>query len=184
MSAVETKRDEIAKRYGGVLFTLSQESQSLKAILKEATLLHQYLQEASFLWARLVSPVASLHIQQKVVESLTSSLKLGSLMRRFLMILCQNHRLQNLMSILDDFILRAQGAEGVIGGVLETAMTLSKKEIEDLQNSLTVQLGKEVSLRQDVKESLIAGVILHIGSQMIDASLGTQLSKLRQAMKG
>ena len=100
------------------------------------------------------------------------------------MILCQNHRLQNLMSILDNFTLRAQGAEGIVGGVLETAMTLSNKEIEELQDSLTVQLGKKVSLQQDVKEGLIAGVILHIGSRMVDASLKTRLNKLRQVMKG
>ena len=184
MSAVETKRDEIAKRYGGVLFALSQESQSLKAILTEVTLLHRYLQEASSFWARLVSPVASLHIQHQVVEGLVSSLKLGSLLRRFLMILIQNHRLQNLMSILDNFTLRAQEAEDIVGGILETAMTLSNKEIEELQDSLTVQLGKKVVLQQNVKESLIAGVILHIGSRMVDASLKTRLNKLRQVMKG
>jgi F-type H+-transporting ATPase subunit delta len=98
--------------------------------------------------------------------------------------LCQNRRLQRLNVIFDEFTALTKAAEGIVEGVLETTTELSKNEIETLQKSLKLQLGKDVFLHQEIKESLLGGVVLRIGSMMIDASIGTQLTKLRLAMKG
>ncbi len=184
MSHVETRRGEIAKRYGGVLFSLAQEQQTLPSVLKEAALLQHSLQKEPQAWSQVVNPTLPLQPQRHIVESLGVSLKLGSLMRRFLMVLCQNRRLSHLKPSLEEFSALTQWAEGTREGVLETASELTQKEMESLQQSLKSQLGKDISLRQEVKENLLAGVVLHLGSQMIDASLRTQLNKLRTAMKG
>ena len=184
MSDIEARHDEIAKRYGGVLFNLAQENKTLKAVLKEVALLRQSIQKDPKGWSHVVNPTLSLQTQRHIVESLVTSLKLGPLMKRFLMVLCHNHRLSHLKAILDEFTTLTQSAEGIVEGVLETASELSKKEIDALQKSLKNQLGKHVSLTQVIKKNLVAGVVLRIGSMMIDASLGTRLNKLKTAMKG
>lgn len=184
MSDVGTRQDEIAKRYGGVLFDLAQESKSKKAILKEVTLLHKSLKAWAHEWSWVMRPNVSVQTQLQIMEKIASSLKLGTLMKRFLVVLCQNRRLQNLQSVLNDFIMRSQLSEGMREGVIETASELSKNEIEALEKSLKIQLGKDITLHQVIKETLLAGVILKIGSIMIDASLGTQLHKIRFGMKG
>ena len=184
MSNLETRRDEIAKRYGGVLFDLAQENKALKIVLKDVNHLRQSLQGDPRGWAQVISPAILPKTQRHVIESLADSLKLGTLVNRFLMILCQNRRLQSLNHILEEFLAQTQAAEGIVEGVIETAAELSNKEIETLQKSLKLQIRKEVSLRQVIKSSLLGGVVLRIGSIMIDASIRTQLNKLRQVMEG
>lgn len=184
MASLEIRRDEVAKRYGGVLFDLTRDNKTPKLVLKDVMRLEACLQKEPQAWAQVVSPILPLQTQKRIIESVVSSLKLGSLMQRFLVILCQNRRLQSLKVILEDFKIRMQYADGVMEGVIETASKLSSKEIEDMQKSLKVQFGKEVSLTQVVKENLIAGVVLRMGSIMIDASLRTRLHKLRCVMKG
>jgi len=183
MSMVGAK-DEISKRYGGVLFDLAQESNVLKSVIKEVALLEQSLESQLKEWRQVVGPTVSVKVQSDIMAKISASLKLSSLMNRFLMILSKNRRLQNLFSILDDFKARSQAAEGLIEGRIETAFSLSIKEIESIQKALKSQLGKDVLLHPEIKENLLGGAILRIGSIMVDASLETQLNKLRQVMKG
>lgn len=184
MSGIETHHDEVAKRYGRVLFELAQENKDSKTVTKDASLLKDSLKEFPLEWSQLLNPSISLQAQTLTMEKLAIVLKLGDLMSRFLGVLCINRRLQKLNVILDDFFVRSHTANNKIEGILETPIELDQKEIEMLQTSLKKQLGKNVSLQQTIKESLLGGVVLRIGSLMIDASIRTQLNKLRYAMKG
>jgi F-type H+-transporting ATPase subunit delta len=179
----ETKQDEVAERYGGVLFDLAQKEKALKRISKEATLLLQCLSGEPHAWTQVVNPTVSSQTQYKILKNLGKSLKWGPLMDSFLRVLCLNRRLPSLESILNYYIVLSQLDEGIQTGVLETATKLSQKDITSLQDALKHQLGKDISLRQELKENLIGGVVLRMGSFMIDASLKTVLNKLRQAMK-
>jgi F-type H+-transporting ATPase subunit delta len=181
---LEIKGYEVAKRYGSVLFDLAQENKKTKDILKEAALLQQCVAQEPRSWARVASPVLPPQIQRKIIEKLAKSLKLSPLMAHFLLVLCKNRRLQNLNLILDDFVIRSQVAEGLLKGVVETSLELTKAQQQDLEKNLEKHLGKKVSLTQVIKEDLIAGVVLHLGSLMIDASIGMRLNKLRHEMKG
>ena len=184
MSKKNPPQNGIATRYGGVLFGLAQENNALKNVLTEVTRLHQCLIAEPREWSRVVSPTTPLRIQQQVVEKLATSLKLGNLMTDFLKVVCQNHRLQDLVFILENFMVRHKAAGGVVEGVVETATGLSQKDIKALHAILKQHLNKDVDLHQEVKESILGGIALRIGSLMIDASVKTQLNKLRQAMKG
>lgn len=184
MANLEIKGYEVAKRYGGVLFDLAQENKKLKDVLKEVTLLQQCVAKEPRSWARVASPVLPPQTQQNIIEKLTKSLKLSSLMTHFLRVLCKNRRLQNLKFILDNFLICSQEAEGLVKGVVETSLELTKAQQQDLEKNLEKHLGKKVSLTQVIKEDLIAGVVLHLGSLMIDASIGMRLNNLRHEMKG
>lgn len=184
MANLEIKGYEVAKRYGGVLFGLAQENKKTKDILKEVDTLQQCVAQEPRSWARVASPVLPPQIQRKIIEKLANSLKLSPLMTHFLLVLCKNRRLQNLNLILDDFVIRSQVAEGLLKGVVETSLELTKAQQQDLEKNLEKHLGKKVSLTQVIKEDLIAGIVLHLGSLMIDASIGMRLNKLRHEMKG
>lgn len=184
MANLEIKGYEVAKRYGGVLFDLAQENKKIKDILKEVDTLQQCVAQEPRSWTRVASPVFPPQIQRKIIEKLAKSLKLSPLMTHFLLVLCKNRRLQNLKLILDDFVIHSQGAEGLVKGVVETSLELTKIQQQDLEKNLEKHLGKKVSLTQVIKEDLIAGVVLHLGSLMIDASIGMRLNKLRHEMKG
>ncbi len=180
MSTVEAGRDEITGRYSGVFFELAQEEKSVPSILKEIEKLKTCISRDMAGWRQLIGPVMSLKTQKKIIEELSRALKLSPLSTHFLDVLVQNRRLKNLVPILEDFRRRAERAEGHIHGVVESATELTKKDVENLQKSI----GKGVVLRQVINENILGGVILRIGSTMVDASLGTQLQKIRQVMKG
>ena len=184
MSNREAEQNQIAKRYGTVFFRLAQEKKKLNPILKDIAQIQRSLQKDSFGWMLLRSPTISLRVQQDVIEKLSSSLKLENLTRQFLLVLCQNRRLQDLSFMLKAFIVQSIASEGVLEGVLETAEKLPPKAMDSLQKALKRQLGQSIVLQQEVKESLLAGAVLRMGSLMVDMSLKTQLHKIGQAMKG
>ena len=181
---MKARPDKIARRYGGVLFDLAHKDNTVKGVLNDLKRLRGCVTAEPLEWSRVVSPSLPLHTQRKILKSLLSSLKLGDLMSHFVMTLCQNRRLPHLNLILEEFLERSQRAKGIVEGTLETTMPLSNKEIETLQNALQSQLGENILLHQEVKEHLLGGMILRIGSLMIDASTKTRLNKLRTTMKG
>lgn len=184
MTATGTNREEVAKRYGGVLFDLAQESKLTPKVLKEASSLSKILQDLGPKWDLVIRSIVPQAVQHEIIEKIGKALKLGMLMRRFLVILCKNRRLSSLHPILKDFSQRTKQSEGVVEGVLETASELTQKQLNDLVKSLKLQMGKDVTLTQRVKEDLLAGVILRMGSTMIDASLKSRLVKIGYGMKG
>ena len=88
------------------------------------------------------------------------------------------------MFILNNFAKRAQFSKGVVEGFVETPIELTKSQLNDLGKALKSYTGKEIVLMQKTQDDLLAGVVLKIGSIMIDGSLRTKLVKIRQGMKG
>lgn len=181
MSDIDVRQNEIAKRYGGVLFSLAQENNILKDISKDTARLHQCLLQEPLEWNLITSPTTPLKIQYQIIEKLAASLKLEKLTTQFLKVVCHNHRLESLIFMLENFKLRCKED---IEGIVETATALSQKELDHLQAVLKQHFKKEVRLRPILKESLLGGVVLRIGTSMIDTSLKTKLNKLHHVMKG
>lgn len=184
MPGIKARPNRIARRYGDVLFALASETNRLNEVTDDLNQLRGCIEAEPYEWTRVISPALPHHTQEKILKRLISALKLGPLLNHFLMVLCENHRLSQVNAILEEFLQCAQRAKGIVEGVVETPFELSGKEVESLQKSLKTQLGKNVLLYQEVKESLLGGIVLRIGSLMIDASTKTQLKKLQTVMKG
>src|SRR3546814_9589892 len=85
-----------------------------------------------------ICPILPPQTQRKIIEKLAKSLKLSSLMTHFLLVLCKNRRLHNLKLILDDFVIRSQGAEGLVKDrkrVVTGEIVSVRVELGDLRNS-------------------------------------------------
>ncbi|MBA3813569.1 MAG: ATP synthase F1 subunit delta [Alphaproteobacteria bacterium] len=184
MSNIAGRSHKIARRYGGVLFELSRKNKALNEVLQDLNLLRACIEAEPRDWSRVANPLLPLYTQRKIMESLVGALKLGKLMRDFLMVLCQNRRLSDMNFILEEFLERVKRGEGIVEGILETPVELSDEEMKDFQQSLTSKLGEKIHLNQKINESLLGGVVLRIGSLMIDGSIKTRLNKLKTVMKG
>lgn len=184
MALRNIKQTEIGKRYGIVLFNLARENKEIESVLKEVQKLYDCLTPILPEWKQAINPTVPLASQQKIIEKISESLQLGKLMVQFLKIVCRNHRLSSLVFILEEFIAKYKKNAGIVEGTLETATKLPKNEVEMLQKHLSQHMGKKIILHQNIKENLLGGVVLRLGSCMIDASLKTQLLKLRQVMEG
>ncbi len=184
MALRNIKQTEIGKRYGIVLFNLARENKEIESVLKEVQKLYDCLTPILPEWKQAINPTVPLANQQKIVEKISETLQLGKLMSKFLNITCRNHRLSSLVFILKEFMAKYKENAGILEGTLETASELSKKEIEKLQERLGQHMCKKIILHQNIKENLLGGVVLRLGSLMIDASLKTQFVHLRQVMEG
>lgn len=184
MTTFKLQGFSVAKRYGGVLFDLAAHDKTEKEILKDVTKLQSALREAAFEWSHVTNPTVSLHTQQGIVDKLAGVLNLSEAFYHFLKVVCQNRRLQALLSILEDFSERCKAATGKREGTVQTATRLTQKELKILESSLKKRLGYDVALQQIVRKNLLGGIVMRVGSMMIDASAKTQLRHFQNVMKG
>jgi F-type H+-transporting ATPase subunit delta len=183
VSQGENKQNEIAKRYGGVLFELASERDLVEHVLKDVHRLLKCLHQDRRAWSFISSPIASPEVQLEVLKKLNLSLETTELTSQFLTTVGRNHRLAHLAEMLEEYIVRCKGALGVMEGVLETAVALPAQALDKIQKVLTKRLGKEVVLQTQINKALLGGVTLRLGSLMVDASLETRLNKLRDMLK-
>ncbi len=183
MSQGENKQNEIAKRYGAVLFELASERNLSEQVLKDVRQLLKCLHQDQRAWSFVSSPVVSSEIQFEVIKKLSLSLKTNQLTSQFLTTVGRNHRLAHLSEMLEEYIVCCKGAIGIMEGTLETAAPLPTQALNKIQAALTKRLGKEVVLQPQVNKALLGGVVLRLGSFMVDASLETRLNKLRDMLK-
>lgn len=183
MAAQGVIQDEIAKRYGGVLFDLAQKNKSTPKILKEVDILLMAIEDLGETWGFVTQPVVRKATQLQVIEKFKSSLKLSQYMVRFLDVMCHYRRLVFLKAILENYKKRYDASKGEVEGIVESPNELTQKQLIDLSKALKKEMSMDVILSQQVKPELMAGVVLRLGSYMVDASLQTKLAKLRQEMK-
>lgn len=184
VSEIKRRPDKIAIRYGGVLFDLAHQDDLVKTVTQDLTTLRTSIDAEPQDWLRVISPSLPLYTQRKIMERLCTSLKFNGLTRHFLLTLCHNRRLPHLDLIFEEFLERKKSAEGIVEGTVESAFAISDNEMRDLEKSLSAQFGKTIHLHQETKENLLGGLVLRLGSLMIDGTTKTQLNKLEKAMKG
>lgn len=184
MSYLTLHQSAIAKRYGGVLFDLARKTRHVDTVLKDVHHLRACLMRDPKAWTYVASPVISLEIQRRILQKLAQALKLGKLMTRFLAVVEEHHRLKELPEMLENFLARHQESLGVQEGILESSLPLSPQSVKSLQKTLSQYFKKEVVLKPSLREELLGGVVIRLGSVMIDGSIRTQLAHLKTVMKG
>lgn len=184
MSQQETSHAEIAERYASVLLECAQEQKGLPKVLRDAKRLQACLDKEERGWTFLASPVVLLTDQARVVERLVKDLKLDKLVAQFLRVVLHHHRLPSLPFILKAFLEKGKALTGAVEGVIETPTPLSPQTVKAFQKIAERYTGKEVALKPTLNQALLGGVVMRVGTFMIDASLKTRLNKLRKVMKG
>lgn len=177
-------RASLAGRYATALFALAEENKSIDTVQASLETLHAAITESDDLQALTSSPVLSRDDAGKAVEATAKSLKLDTLTTNMLGVLAANRRLAQIPAVIRAFTTLAAGHRGEVTAEVTSAHPLDDKQIDALKAQLKKRVGSDVSVSTEVDPSILGGLVVKIGSQMIDNSIKTRLNTLSQAMKG
>jgi F-type H+-transporting ATPase subunit delta len=173
----------VAGRYASALFDLAQESGAIDNVAADLELFEALVQENTDL-ARLVkSPVFSADQQVNAVSAVLTSAKIGGIASNFIRLVARNRRLFLILPMIDAFRSLAAAARGEVVAEVQVAEPLSDKHLGVLKQALDDVTGKKVRVDVKVDPSLIGGLVVRLGSKMIDASVKSKLSSIKHAMK-
>ncbi len=174
----------LAGRYALALFNLAVEKKVLDEVEQNLNVLAALYQENDEFRTLVASPVLGQSEQVKAVAHVAKILGLNAVVENFLGVLATNRRLQKLASMIKEFGKLASHARGEISAEVVAAKALSDDQLDALKNSLKQTMGQDVIFDTRVDESLLGGLVVKIGSRMIDSSVKSKLENLKISMKG
>jgi F-type H+-transporting ATPase subunit delta len=173
----------VAGRYATALLELAKEEKALDAVEADLLRFNEALGASEDL-ARLVkSPVFSAGEQARALEAVLGKLGIEGLTRNFLLLVARNRRLFAIPGMITAFRAMLARERGETSASVIAATKLTEGQVTALKQALQAALGKEVMLDERVDPSLLGGLIVKVGSRMIDTSLRTRLNSLKVAMK-
>ena len=173
----------IAARYAAAVFELAKESGALAALEKDADALTVALESSADLRAMISSPVISRDVQGQAMGAIAAKMGLSGIVANTLQLMAQKRRLFVLPQLLAALAARIAEEKGEVTAEVTSATKLSADQAKKLSATLKARVGKDVKLKATVDESLIGGLIVKLGSTMIDTSVKAKLAALQNAMK-
>lgn len=174
----------LSGRYATALFELARESKTIAEVEASLVAVRQALDESADFRTLTTSPLIGRSDAAKAVAATAAALKLDSTTAKFLGVLAQNRRLGALPAIIRDFRRLAAQFRGETTAEVVSAHPLDAAQVEALKQQLRTRVGRDVNVDLSVDPSLLGGLVVKIGSQMIDSSIKTRLNSLAHAMKG
>jgi F-type H+-transporting ATPase subunit delta len=186
-SRVETSggiRASLAGRYASALFDLARDGRQIDAVGRSLDALSQALSDSKDFAELVESPLVSREAAGKAFEALAPKLKLDPITTNFLGVLARNGRKSQLRSVIRAFRRLAAEHRGETTAEIVTARPLADDQMAALKAQLRVRAGRDVTVDAEVNPDILGGIVVKLGSQMIDASIRTKLNRLATAMKG
>jgi F-type H+-transporting ATPase subunit delta len=182
--ASEKTEGGLAGRYANAVFELAQDQKAVDAVSTDLAALRRAIETSPDL-ARLVrSPVFSAQDQAKALKAILETMGAHPLTAKFVLLLAQKRRLFALNQIIGAYEHLLAKSRGETEAEVTAARHLNDDEIAELKSVLKAKLGKEPRLHARIDPTLLGGLVVKVGSRMIDSSLRTKLDGLRAAMKG
>ena len=173
----------VAGRYATALFDLAEEQGGLDAAAQDVAKLREALSATPELAASFANPAFSRGDLEAAATTLADKLGLGALLKNTMALMAKNRRLGVLPSTLSGFEALLADKRGEITVAATSAQPMSEAQQQALTGALERSSGKKVHLQLDVDPELIGGLVVKMGSTMIDASVRSKLSTLQHAMK-
>lgn len=174
----------LAERYAAALFELADERRQLDAVAEDLRQLRRMLGESADLNRLLRSPILAREEQRKAVAALAERAGMSPLVRDFLGVVAGNRRLFAVPAMIEAYLKKLADRRGEVTAEVTTAQPLSEQQLTSLGEQLRRSVGRRVAVEVRVDPRLIAGLVVKVGSRMIDASLSSKLRRLQLAMKG
>jgi F-type H+-transporting ATPase subunit delta len=173
----------MAGRYATALFELALESNTVDAVTGDLDRFDALIAESADL-ARLVrSPVFGADEQGKALGAVLAKAGIGGLAAKFLMLVTSNRRLFAIREIVRAYRALVARHKGELTAQVTVAETLSDAHRNSIRDALKSVTGKDVGLDVKVDPAIIGGLVVKLGSRMVDSSLRTKLNSIKQAMK-
>jgi F-type H+-transporting ATPase subunit delta len=174
----------IAGRYATALFQLAEADNQLDAVAADLAQLRATIEDSDDLKRLIGSPVVTRHDQGRVMTAIIEKAGLSDLVRRFVGLVAQNRRLFVLQSMINAFLAALAAQRGETSAQVISAQALSEKQKQDLEAVLKETIGNQVTIDAQVDPTLLGGMVVKVGSCMVDSSLKTKLQQLKLAMMG
>lgn len=183
MSEPASISTSIAARYATAVYDLAKDGKKVKAIEADLGTLSDAMADSSDFNALIHSPIYSRDEQGTAIAALAKKMKLSPIMANTLALMATKRRLFVLPQLV--VALRAAIAEdnGEVTAEVTSATALTKAQSDSLSKTLKAKLGKTVTINATVDETLIGGLVVKVGSKMIDTSIRSKLNSLQNAMK-
>lgn len=171
-------------RYAHALFDLADEQGTLDAVRDDLISLQTMIREAPDLSRVLTSPVVGRNEQAAAVDAVMERAGIGDLTRRFVNVVARNRRLFALPGMIDVYRALLAQRRGEMTAEVTSAQPLSEAQRSALETALMRSVGANVSIDDRVDPGVLGGLVVKVGSRMVDSSLRTKLEKLQISMKG
>jgi len=179
-----TSLSDLAGRYASALLDLADEKKALDQVSADLQSLRSMISESGDLRRLLNSPVITREEQRKAMAAVMERAGIGQLTRNFVLVVAQNHRLFALPAMIEAYLAELARRRGEITAEVTSARKLTDAQQAALLDSLRAGVGGKVQLDLKVDPALIGGLVVKVGSRMIDSSLRSKLQRLQLAMKG
>lgn len=173
----------VSGRYATALFEIAREGERLEQTGSELKAIDDALTESADLRSLVSSPLYSRDQQAGAIGALLDRMNIAGAVRNAVLLMAQKGRLYMLAPVIRDFFALQRAADGVVEAEVRSARALTDAQRDTLKDHLKSAAGGEIILKETVDESLLGGVVVRLGSKMIDASLRNRLNQLQTAMK-
>lgn len=171
-------------RYATALFELAREEKREAEVERSLATLKAALADSAELRTLISSPLLEREQAARGMEAVAGKLGVDSLTMKFLGVLSKNRRLSALPEIVRAYQKLAAAARGEITAEVVSAHPLTGAQADALKQQLRARYRQDVALDQHVDPEILGGLIVKVGSRLIDSSLKTKLDNIGRAMKG
>ncbi len=184
MASQLSSGDLISDRYASALYDLASEKKLVDVVLDDLLFIQSMIKNNKDLKLVIKSPLIKSNDKLEILQNILKSKNPNELSLTFLKVLSKNKRFQKTVDIISQFKnINAQKRGDVLADIT-SAEKLSNEQQDNIKEQLRTILGDKLSLSYKVDKQIIGGLIIKVGSKMIDTSLSNKINKLKIAMKG
>ncbi len=182
--AVNRELQKIANRYAQALLDSAIEAGSVDSVVRDVLSLQGVLRSDATLMQVIKSPALSIADAQAVLLAILDKLRIAGAVKGLCVVLCENRRHFALDSVLSAFQQLLDAHNGVVAADVISAVELSADTKRHIEQAVGAVAEADVRIVYTVKPAIIGGLVVKIGSKLLDASLQTKLDKLKLETKG
>ena len=183
MAAEDPSVSGVSGRYATALFELARDEKSVDAVKADLDRFDALLTGSAELKRLVRSPVFSADVQLKALSAVLDKAGITGIAANFLKVLTTNRRLFVVGEVIRAFRALVARFKGEATADVTVAEQLNDKNLDALKTALKSVTGKDVVLNVKVDPSIIGGLVVKLGSRMVDSSLRTKLNSIKHAMK-
>ena len=183
MAAEDPSVSGVSGRYATALFELARDEKSIDAVRADLDRFDAMLNDSADLKRLVRSPVFAADAQSKALSAVLDKAGITGISANFLKVLTANRRLFAVSDVIRAFRALVARFKDEASADVTVAEPLSDKNLDALKTALKAVSGKDVTLHVKVDPSIIGGLVVKLGSRMVDSSLRTKLNSIKHAMK-
>lgn len=174
----------LAGRYATALFELADEQKQLDQVADDLAQLRAMIGTSEDLRRMIRSPIIARAQQGAAIQAVMEQVGLSELTRRFVGVVCANGRLFAVDDMARAYRAILANRRGELTAEVTSAVALTDEQVNSLTDKLRAAMGSNISIEAKVDPDILGGLIVKVGSRMVDSSLRTKLQKLQYVLKG